>query len=300
MAKASLWICGIFSLLVLVMSITLIAISVKVVEPTEYGVEWDTVWKRFGNTYDQGRYLVGPTNDIIAFNNMFQPIDYTLTGSGIELNCMSQDGMIVIIDVVSQYKVIRGGLVDLLMLYDDKLDSFVKTVAASTFINVCSFYQVETGFLQNRQNISMEMLSSFKQKLLQIGIEVETQFAELRNYKYNATYAEAVTDKQVAQQQIELLLSQRPVLITNSQTVLVNAEEQALIDLQKANTMAQSAIQSSQSIAQSKYNQWEQYAYGFAATLSKLNMNASTFVQTYLTVVPMTDDTNINKLFVRF
>ena len=213
---------------------------------------------------------------------------------------MSQDGMIVIIDVVSQYKVIRGGLVDLLMLYDDKLDSFVKTVAASTFINVCSFYQVETGFLQNRQNISMEMLSSFKQKLLQIGIEVETQFAELRNYKYNATYAEAVTDKQVAQQQIELLLSQRPVLITNSQTVLVNAEEQALIDLQKANTMAQSAIQSSQSIAQSKYNQWEQYAYGFAATLSKLNMNASTFVQTYLTVVPMTDDTNINKLFVRF
>ena len=82
MAKASLWICGIFSLLVLVMSITLIAISVKVVEPTEYGVEWDTVWKRFGNTYDQGRYLVGPTNDIIAFNNMFQPIDYTLTGSG--------------------------------------------------------------------------------------------------------------------------------------------------------------------------------------------------------------------------
>ncbi|AYV76179.1 MAG: hypothetical protein Terrestrivirus5_1 [Terrestrivirus sp.] len=282
------------------MSITLIALSVKVVEPTEYGVEWDTVWKQFGNTYDQGRYLVGPTNTIITFSNTYQSIDYTLTGSGIELNCMSQDGMTVIIDVVSQYKVIRGGLVDLLMLYDDKLDSFVKTVAASTFINVCSFYQVETGFLQNRQNISMEMLSSFKQKLLEIGIQVETQFAELRNYRYNATYAEAVTDKQVAQQQIELLLSQRPVLVTNAQTVLVSATEQALIDLQRADTMASSAIQSSSSIAQSKYNQWEQYALGFAATLSKLNMTASTFVQTYLTVVPLTDDTNTNQIYVRF
>jgi hypothetical protein len=282
------------------MSITLIVLSVKVVEPTEYGVEWDTVWKQFGNTYDQGRYLVGPTKTIIAFNNTYQSIDYTLTGSGVELYCMSQDGMIVVIDVVSQYKVIRGGLVDILMLYDDKLDTFVKTVAASTFINVCSFYQIETGFLQNRQNISMEMLSAFKQKLLQIGIEVDTQFAELRNYRYNATYAEAVTDKQVAQQQIELLLSQRPVLVTNAQTVLVNANEQALIDLQRANTMAQSIIQSSTSIAQGKYNQWEQYALGFAATLSKLNMSASTFVQTYLTVVPLTDDTNTNQLYVRF
>ena len=292
--------CGLgLTVVVMIMSITLIALSIQVVEPTEYGVTYDRLWKNLGDTYDQGRYSIRQTSVFIRFNNTYQPIDYTLTGSGIELTCMSQDGMWVVIDVVSQYKVIRSGLIPLLEEYDQLLDRFVKTMAASTFINVCSYFEIETGFLQNRQNISSTMLLEFQKKIQEIGLPIDTQFAELRNYRYNLTYAEAVTDKQVAQQQIELLLSQRPVLVTNAQTQLVYAEQQSLINLQQADITASAILASYQSNADAKYQQWVQYTNGFATTLSKLNMNASTFVQTYLQSYLLSDDTNKNPLYVR-
>jgi hypothetical protein len=286
--------------LIFIMIIVLVALSIQVVEPTEYAVTYDTLWRRLGNdTYDQGRYAIGPTSIFKRFNNTYQPIDYTAAGSGIELTCMSNDGMWVVIDVISQYKVSREGLADILMLYDDSLDVFIKSAAGSTFIGVCSFYEIESGFLQNRQNISSMMLTEFQNKIAQIGVPVDTQFAELRNYRFNQTMSEAIIDKQVAQQQIDLLLSQRPPILTNAQTQYLNSLEQQQIDLQKAEVNANAIVTSAQSTADGKYNQWVQYTNGFASTLSKLNMNADTFVETYLKTYLLGDDANTNPLFVR-
>ena len=284
--------------LLLIMSITLIALSIKVVQPDEYGVVYDTVWKTFDKrVYSQGRFALQPTSHVFRFPNVYVPIDYTTPET--DLECISNDGLVITIDVVSQYKYLQDRLIETVYLYDRKgLDNVMKDLARSTFINVCTLYQIESGFIKSREVISSNMLTAYKEAIDYVGVPSDTQFAELRGYQYSNDYKNAITEKQNAQQQIDLLLSQRNVLVTNAQTNLSNYMQMADIATTQAETKVNTILAQAESQADAIYTRWVEYANGFHQTMLNSGLDPDAFVETYLVLAYIDDPLNPNKLYV--
>lgn len=289
---------AVFIILILLMSIILISLSIKVVETNEYGVVYDSVWKTFDKRIlIQGRYALQPTSTVIKFKSVYLPIDFTSQDT--DLDCISNDGLVITIDAVSQYKYLQDKLIATLYLYDKKgLDSVMIDLARSTFINVCTLYQIESGFINARQVISNNMLVSFQNAISYVGVPSDTQFAELRGYQYSNDYKDAITEKQNAQQQIDLLLSQRNVIVTNAQTNLSNYEQYAEIALQQADTTVQTIMTQASSQAEAIYTRWVEYADGFHQTMLMSGLDPDTFVETYLSIAFMDDPVNPNTMYV--
>lgn len=291
-------ICGVVvTTLLTIMTITLIALSIKNVEPNNVAVVYDKLWRNFDSEpIGQGRHALSPTDKLFTFSNVYEPIDFT--NDDTDMDCISRDGLIVTIDVVSQYRYDINGLVDMMFEYDKNLAKFLIDVSRGVFIDVCTKYEIESGFINARQNISRAMLSSFQERLVYIDAPSETQFAELREYVYDDSYKQAITNKQIAQQQIDLLLEQRPVEITEAQTVLNNAIQQSEIDLEKADTSSETILQQAESESEAISNRWIQYTDGFERTYKNLKMTPDDFVKTYIVSAPLDDDANNHFIYV--
>lgn len=288
----------IFGVLVLIVSVTLISLSIKVVKPDQYGVIYDSVWRTFDkDILNQGRYAAQPTSKLFTFRNTYIPIDFTTPET--DLQCISNDGLVITIDVVSQYNYLSNRLIETLYTYDTSgLDSVMKDLARSTFINVCTLYEVESGFINQRETVSNNMLSAFVTAIDYVGVPSSSQFAELRGYQYSEEYKDAITDKQNAQQQIDLLLSQRNVLVTNAATNLSNYQIMAEIATTQAQTTVDTILAQADSQADAIYTRWVEYANGFHQTMLNSGLDPDTFVETYLTLAHIDDPLNTNKLYV--
>jgi regulator of protease activity HflC (stomatin/prohibitin superfamily) len=281
----------------LLLLIILLPMSVKIVKPNQYGVVYDSLWRKFDKKIlGQGRHVLEPTSTIIIFPSVYEPIDFTSDST--DIDCISRDGLIVKIDAVSQYRYIEKELINTLYLYGDTMDEFMKDLARSVFNNVCTNYEIESGFIDARQNISNSMLKSFQDAIVNIGVPSSTQFAELRGYQYSVEYKNAITEKQAAAQQIDLLLSQRNVAITNAQTNLSNYEQMAEINLQQAETTVLTIMTQAQAESNAILTRWMQYADGFTQTMNQLNMKADEFVEKYISIAHLDDPNNPNLVYV--
>lgn len=271
--------------------------AIRTVNPEDYAISYNTLWRKVGNrVLIQGRYLLRFFSKLYTYPRTYQPIDFTQKGS--EITCMSNDGMVVTIDIISQYKFLPEGLIDIFYKYRNA-DEFIKVIAKSAFISTCSYYEVETGFIQNRINISNQILIEFREKLAHVNLAVDSQFAELRDFNYPPDYLIAITDKQIAYQQLELLLSKRPVLVKNAETEYLNSLQQSNINIIKASREAASIIKSAESSSQAILNLWTQYADSFNYTMGKLNMEADEFVEKYLASIILDDPDNMNKIYLK-
>jgi regulator of protease activity HflC (stomatin/prohibitin superfamily) len=274
------------------LAIILILCSLRVVKPEEYAIEYNKIWRNinYDQIFTQGRFVMKPATRLIRYPRVYQPIDFTQKET--ELNCISKDGMVVRIDVVSQYRYLPDGLINMLFKFDYLSHSMLMNMARSAFINTCSYYEVESGFIKERQNISNHMLFEYQKKMFDSNISTLTEFGELRNYHYPQEYLDAITDKQIAQQQIDFLLNQRHITIKNAETDWINANKQREIDLQKSYTEALAIIQSANSTAQSITTYWQQYTNAFKLTLDKLKIDPDTFVEKYLSQLPLDNNNN--------
>lgn len=296
--KAQILACGILTIGIILI-IILIPLSISTVKPDEYGVVYDRLWRTFDKKIlTQGRHVLKPTSRVITFPNTYETIDFTTDAT--DINCISKDGLVVTIDAVSNYKYIQDQLIQTLYTYDKSMGQFMTDLARSTFNDVCTLYEVESGFIDARQNISNSMLSLFQDGIVESSVPSKTIFAELRGYQYSNEYKNAITRKQNAQQEIDLLLSQRNVLTTNAQTNLNNANQQAQIGLQQASTQVQTILTMAESEAQAIENRWIQYANGFSQTMIKLQIDPDTFVETYLSLAHIDDQDNPNLIYVNF
>lgn len=290
--------CTIFTV-ALIVGCVLIGLSVKVVEPEEYALNYRKIQNYFdGNVYEQGRWVLQPDSKLFRFSKVYTEIDFTDEGN--DVICISADGMNITIDVVSQYKYTKDGLIDMVYKYDNYSDDFAITLARSSFLNTCGSYQIESGFMQNREQVGNDMLHHYQVGLNWTGFPATSEFAELRDIVYPSEYAAAIIEKQEAQQQCLLLESQRPTLITEAQTVLANTEQQALIDLEKASTEARAIIDAASSTADTILTQWMEFTTGLNATYSRIsNMTPDEFVETYMTTLPLSDPNNNKPLVIK-
>lgn len=273
--------CACFSIVMLVV-IIIIGVSINNVSATEYGIVYNVRLNEFtDDILEVGRYTLRPMDKVIRYDKTFTSVD--MTGKN-AIECTSNDGLPLVIDLVSQYKVERDWLHDIIMIYGlpPKIDNFVKQVIQSSIKNVCSHYEVETGFILNRDDVSRAMKEEFIYQLNISDAYVRSEFLEMRNVEYPARFDQSIRDKEAALQNIDRVLIQREETLINARTKLLQAEQEADIILINKNAEAISILNVAKQESEAVLERWNQIAEGFEHVKTGLGYNASDFVNIYI------------------
>jgi regulator of protease activity HflC (stomatin/prohibitin superfamily) len=282
--------CSIVSIGIL-LSIILIPLSIHTIGPEDYGIEYDSIWKTINSQIlTEGKQILKPTSKVITFPRIFIPIDFTSESDLI--NCVSRDGMRLQIELTTQYRLLSNNLIDLLLTYDNMLDTFMRSVAMDCVIETCSLFEIEDGFILGRQQVTNKMMEIFKQKIEFIGLNVDTQFLEMKNVVYPPTFLQAITNKQNALQQKEISINERSEKTTIVSIKLMEEIKNSEIALIEKKAEADSRVASAKLKAETVLNKMTQLTSAYNLTKERLNMSGDDFVNYYLTTLPLGTSTN--------
>jgi len=230
------YLCGCCS--ALIVAIVLIAVSLKKLKSTELGVEYDIWAKQLDDAATMGGLHNGPPG--------FRFIKFPSTQITAEVQdtCVSRDGLRVKFRVSYQYLMPEVWIVAAVRKYRDfaKWGTIVEAAGNSAIQNSCTAFNI-TSFQSLRNLIQIDMFDELKLKLEGTeGTTLETHdgvFAlaialQLKNIELPREYTSAVTDKQSAQEDIQLAKNQRKQELTKADTELFAARDEARKILEKA------------------------------------------------------------------
>jgi len=204
MANAILWSGGGCFCILLITSVILFACSFALVEPTEYGLDWDNNWFTIDDTqvYEGGRHFLGLGHTFIIYPKILRTIkmsgDIPTTGDGendveVEsaeadsesestgvrptsvLNARTSDGLQVMLDLSYQYKLMATpeDLTQLWYDYEDQYEAAFVRISRDTLRNVASQFAAFQYFY-NRSIISDAMRIALDAELSNHHANVES------------------------------------------------------------------------------------------------------------------------------
>jgi prohibitin 2 len=217
----------------------------KKLQSTEYGLEYDKWAKTLDDAAKTGGLHAGPPG------YYFVKFPSTQISADIADTCVSRDGLRVKIDVTFQYQMTAEYITQVVEKYRDfkSWATMVEATGNSAIQHTCSEYNV-TDFQSLRNAIQDSMLGNMRIKLegsLDEGITDDGVYAlatslQLRNIELPQEYKTAVSDKQRAEEDINLAKNQRTQESTKANTSLLAAKEEAQKILDKANNDAKVAL----------------------------------------------------------
>lgn len=221
----------------LIVSIILLAVSLKKLTSIEYGVEFDHWKKELDDAAKQGGLHLGPPG--------FRFIKFPSTQITIEMQdtCVSRDGLRVEFSVAFQYQMPVDSIVNVIEKYRDYKgwSLVVEAAGMSAVQHTCSEFNV-TDFQSLRTVIQNAMLTNLRIKLegsetdgiTDDGVYALATSLQLRNILLPQKYKDAVSEKQRAEEDIALATNQRTQESTRAQTKLLAAQQEAEKILDKA------------------------------------------------------------------
>jgi regulator of protease activity HflC (stomatin/prohibitin superfamily) len=220
---------GIVILVLVITGVGLLISSMKKVEDTEYGVQYNVHKKQLDDAAKSGGLFFGPPGyKFVKFPSTFVTVD--LDGR----TCISRDGLRVSVSVTFQYQMIAENMLPVIIKYRDfdKWASVVEAAGLSAIHHSCSEFNV-SNFQNKRGQIQTVMEENLKLKLegdeendLE-GVYALAVSLQLRNVALPAEYNAAVTEKQSAEEDISLAQNQRKQEKTKAGTLLLQAQEEA-------------------------------------------------------------------------
>lgn len=249
--------CSVFVAAVLT-SIVLLAVSLKKLKSTEYGVAYDKIAKVLDDAAKQGGLHPGPPGyEFIKFPS-------TQISADLDDTCVSRDGLRVQFSVTYQYQMPEENIVDAIVNYRNfhKWSNVVEAAGNSAIQHTCSMFNItnfqnKRGLIQNtmmenlrlklegRQaitNIGSNDLSDSNNPLLSTltddGVYSRAISLQLKNVDLPNAYRTAVSEKQSAEEDIALAKNQRLQETTKARTELKTAEDEARKIIDNANNDA--------------------------------------------------------------
>mmetsp|Transcript_3697 Transcript_3697/g.5574 ORF Transcript_3697/g.5574 Transcript_3697/m.5574 type:complete len:311 (+) Transcript_3697:102-1034(+) len=204
----------------LIIAIVLIAVSLKKLSPTEYGVEYDRWTKTLDEAAKAGGLHLGPVG------YRFVKFPSTQITSNFADTCVSRDGLRVGYQVTFQYSLEVKHMTEVVEKYRDfqTWGTVAESAATSAVQHTCSEYNV-TNFQAMRNQIQSTMFDKTKDKLS--SIRALANSLQLSNIDLPSEYKSAVSEKQRAVEDIALAINQRIQETTKANTELLAAEEEA-------------------------------------------------------------------------
>ena len=260
------------SLLLMIILVSLSAL--RPVQQNEYGILYNNYTQQFGKVVEQGSY----TLDIGEY---FIKKERTLIDVGINnLNCISKDKITVTLTISSQYQFNKKDLIDIVLKqFDDLYDTFLSSIVSNIILRVCGNYNAEDFYLKrgvidiNMFNILTNEINNSTQSF---GALIEN--FQLQNIRFPQDYESAITEKQLAVQNMVTAQNNRTTELIIANTTLLQNQRQAQILLINANNQAQININQAQISYDVIVNQWSQRADVYASIMANLGLNQSQFL----------------------
>eukprot|EP00980_Cylindrotheca_fusiformis_P009691 scaffold2141_cov120-Cylindrotheca_fusiformis.AAC.26 len=214
---------------VLIVAISLISVTLKKVDSTEFGIQYNIHKKELDDAAKTGGLFPGPPGyRFIKFPSTFITVDPD------DRTCVSYDGLLVTFSVTFQYQMTEPNLLPAVQKYRDyhKWATTVEEAGLSAIHHSCSEFRV-TEFQSKRGIIQAKMDENLRLKLSgdpENGLEGVNAVAvslQLRYIGLPPEYKNAVAEKQAAEEDIALAVAQRRQETTKADTELLRAKEEA-------------------------------------------------------------------------
>lgn len=213
----------------LLTGIGVLAASLKKVDSTEFGLQYNIHKKELDDAAKSGGLFPGPPGyRFIKFPSTFITVDLD------DRTCVSNDGLLVDFSVTFQYQMTEANLLPAVEKYRDfyKWARTVEEAGLSAIHHSCSEFQV-TEFQSKRGIIQAKMDENLKKKLEGEeekgldGVNAVAVSLQLRFIGLPTEYNNAVAEKQAAEEDIALAVAQRKQETTKANTDLLRAKEEA-------------------------------------------------------------------------
>lgn len=232
--------------IVLITSCILFGVSWDIIEPTEVGLAFDANIQKleFDKLYDSGRYLIGLGRSFVKFPSTQQTLRFgepsTMHNENPdagEIVCRTKDGLSISLEVAVQY-LLNQNRDDLYRLYLDTggdWEQLYKFFVQQAVRDVASRYDA-IEFRQARDVIAIEITEELGLRFNKMYATVPS--AQLINMEIEPNLEDAITDTQVAKQDVYQAENEQQVVEVEASKDLAVAERLKDIKIAKAERKA--------------------------------------------------------------
>ncbi|XP_076458704.1 uncharacterized protein LOC143292375 [Babylonia areolata] len=215
-----------------IMTIALLATSLKKLDSDEVGIQYDTVQKDLDDeVYTEGLHTGPPGYEFIIFPNVYTTLEYD------RLKCLNHDGVPVYVDVSFQFKALMKFMRDIVLDFKDfdGYQSVLRQSGAAVIHEACSKFNT-SQFQAERGNFQTTLSTILRERFTAMHADVTD--LQVNNIRRPSQYEAAIRSKERAREDIQVAKNERPRLMTEANTTRLQALSEAKIILNKAESDA--------------------------------------------------------------
>mmetsp|Transcript_16566 Transcript_16566/g.24919 ORF Transcript_16566/g.24919 Transcript_16566/m.24919 type:complete len:298 (+) Transcript_16566:40-933(+) len=269
-------VCSVVSLTIVVLVITLLAVTVnREVGQEEIVVPYDTYSMKFYGTKEQGKYTTGVGVKWYTFKRNLRNLNVG------KISCLSNDKIEMVLDVKIQIIMDKDALKRVVLKQfknGDGHTEFLRFVARSSIISTCLNYTAEE-YYSERRGIDAAMFENLQRDINDYDFGATVEFFQLETITLPDALIDVITEKQNIEQDIVTARNDRQNAIITATTALLKAEQSAHVTVIEANNTAvivrNRALQT-ESIIQTE---WGNRAIAYQSIVDGLDLDEEEFLE---------------------
>ncbi len=257
----------------ILLMIVLLSLTIQTVQQQNYAVGYDNYTMEFTKVYTQGRYVTRVGEHLIVLPRTLQEYSAYLT-------CLTNDKVLVTLDVAMQFQYDKDALIDTILLeFNGKhnYNKFIENRATSSIMDTCLQYNAEDYYTE-RGAIDIQMYNNLVGVINNQSIGAKVEFFQLVNIAFPSEFSNAIEEKQTVQQEALTASNTRQSILTNANTALLEAQRTAAITLINANNTALINVNKANANARAQEELWEKRAYTYGYTANLLGLNGTEMI----------------------
>lgn len=223
------------SLIILLASVIMFALSFATLDPHQMGLEYNAVTVKLDpETRNNGRYFLGLGHRFIKFPKKLQYIEFSQSVDGGVLNraitVWTKDGQEVRLEVGFYYKIQPHNLARLYYRFEEDYGAVIRDLAIEAFREVTTEFDT-IDFFERRHAINDAMHAAL-QEALRDEVFCDVPRFNLLKISVPAKFDDAVIDKVIVEQEAATLgfLQRAEEIRARSRVIVSKSEQQILVD----------------------------------------------------------------------
>lgn len=253
----------------------MVGVSVKKLDSTQFGVQYDKLAKRLLDVHGEGLHSGPPGFRYIIFPSIF-------TQEELNTTCVSRDGIYIATAISFQWVARKAALMDITRKYVDfpRFQAVVRGAVKSAVNDGCALYNV-SQYQEQRTDVQLAQQRITRERLDALGADLAE--LSLKNVEYPDEWSNAVSEKEKARQDIGLATNERQQQVQIATTNFNVSQQQAQITVANAVRQAQEILVNAQAQADVVQFQYQTLATTLVAAKKALGLTNEGLIS-YLSV----------------
>mmetsp|Transcript_46802 Transcript_46802/g.54245 ORF Transcript_46802/g.54245 Transcript_46802/m.54245 type:complete len:309 (-) Transcript_46802:187-1113(-) len=234
--------------------ILLFAISWGAVEPTEWGLKYNSISKNIDNStvYDGGRYILGVFTSFVHFPRTLQTIEFSSSpkANAPPLRTRTGEGLALGLHIAFQYELIQDQIPALYTLANIYYEQTFVRIARDVILQTAGAYNAPQYWM-NRTAIAHEMKKNLDDDLQ--AAHARCRYLQIIQIELPETYESSIVDTQIEQQNTQIKRFEQEATLIRKQIDILRSEADQNITI--TNATAQADAYSIRQSAEAQVNQ---------------------------------------------